>query len=328
MNRRPMRRLAAAGTPPGCGLALAASFVLAVGLALGAGIALSAWFATPASASPVAATPAAPPPISVAGADGAPTVLARPARRIVSLAPHLTELLFAAGAGDRVVGASAYSDHPAAARDIPRIGDSHAFDIERILALRPDLVVAWGAGNAPRHIARLEHLGIPVHVEGAERLDDIGEAIERLGRLAGTEPVAREAARRYRERLAGLRARHAGLAPVRVFHQVWDDPLMTVNGHHPVSDLIAACGGANIFADAPALAPLVSREAVLRAAPEVITAADQGSDPLAAWRRWPTLPAVAAGRLVLLPADAISRLSPRLLDAAGPLCAAIDAARR
>lgn len=251
-----------------------------------------------------------------------------PARRIVSLAPHLTELLFEAGAGDKVVGASDWSDYPEAARAIPRVGDSHAFDIERILVLRPDLAVAWEGGNAPRHVAALERLGIPVHVETAERLDDIGDAIERLGRLAGTQAVANLAAARYRERLARLRARHAGRAPVRVFHQVWDEPLMTVNGRHPVSDLVAACGGVNVFADAPALVPRVSREAVLRAAPEVITAAEGAGDPLAPWRRWPSLPAVAAGQLVELPADMISRLTPRLLDAAEPLCAAIDEARR
>ena len=269
-------------------------------------------------------------PIVVAGAGGASTSLAAPARRIVSLAPHLTELLFAAGAGDRVVGASAWSDYPPAARAIPRIGDSHAFDIERIVALRPDLVVAWDAGNAPRHLARFRRLGIPVHVEGAARLDDIGAALERLGRLAGTAPVAHEAAQRYRQRLAALREGHASLAPVRVFHQVWDEPLMTINGQHPVSDLIAACGGENAFAGAPALAPVVSREAVLRAAPAVITAAaaDDGSDPFAAWRRWAGLPALANGLLVALPADAISRLSPRLLDAAEPLCEAIATARR
>lgn len=306
MIRRPMRRL----------LATVAAGALAAGL-----LALTAWAAAPGADATAGNAP------SMAGdrtADGPAT----PARRIVSLAPHLTELLFAAGAGDRIVGASAWSDHPQAARAIPRIGDSHAFDIERILELRPDLAVAWGAGNAPRHVATLERLGIPVHVESAERLDDIGDAIERLGRLAGTQDEAAEAARRYRERLAALRARHAGRPPVRVFHQVWEEPLMTVNGRHPVSDLVAACGGVNVFADAPSLAPRVSREAVLRAAPEVITAADDLGDPLAAWRRWPSLPAVAAGRLVELPADAISRLSPRLLDAAGPLCAAIEAARR
>jgi len=267
---------------------------------------------------------------SVPDAGGTTTSLAAPARRIISLAPHLTELLFAAGAGDRVVGASAWSDHPPAARAIARIGDSHAFDIERIVALRPDLVVAWDAGNAPRHIAQLRRLGIPVHLEGAERLDDIGAAIERLGQLAGSSAVAHEAAQRYRQRLAVLRKRHAGREPVRVFHQVWDQPLMSINGRHPVSDLIVACGGENVFAGSAALVPLVSREAVLRAAPAVITAAasPDGSDPFAAWRRWPTLPAVEAGLLVGLPADAISRLSPRLLDAAEPLCEAIAAARR
>ncbi len=300
---------------------------LATAAMAGAAIALAALAATPALAAAPRTDAGA---VRVAGAGGTITTLAGPARRIVSLAPHLTELLFAAGAGDRVVGASAWSDHPPAARAIERIGDSHAFDIERILALRPDLVVAWDAGNAPRHIAQLRRLGIPIHLEGAERLDDIGAAIERLGRLAGTEAAASEAASRYRQRLAGLRARHAGLAPVRVFHQVWDEPLMTINGRHPVSDLIAACGGENVFASSPALVPLVSREAVLRAAPAVMTAADadDGSDPFTAWRRWPMLPAVAAGLLVGLPADAISRLSPRLLDAAEPLCKAIATARR
>lgn len=251
------------------------------------------------------------------------------AQRIISLAPHLTELLFAAGAGERIVGVSAWSDYPPAARSLPRIGDSHAFDLERIVALRPDLVVGWQEGNAPRHIAQLRRLGLRIVLEQARGLDDIADAIERLGELAGTAPVARQAAADYRARLAALRARHAGLTPVRVFHQVWDDPLMTVNGHHPVSDLIVACGGVNVFADAPSLAPVVSREAVLRAQPAVITAAagEAGADPFAAWRRWPNLPAVARGLLVALPADAISRLSPRLLDAAPPLAAAIAAAR-
>ena len=289
---------------------------------------MTAGLATTIAAGAWAGTPPAPAPISVTGAGGTTTTLPAPARRIISLAPHLTELLFAAGAGDRLVGVSAYSDHPPAALAIARIGDSHAFDIERILALRPDLLVGWDAGNAPRHIAQLRRLGIPVHLEGAERLDDIGAALERLGRLAGTEAAAHEAARRYGERLADLRARHVGAARVRVFHQVWDEPLMTINGRHPVSDLIAACGGENVFAESPALVPVVSREAVLRAAPEVITAAEaDDGDPLAAWRRWPTLPAVAAGRLVRLPADAVSRLSPRLLEAAEPLCEAIEAAR-
>ncbi|MFA7505103.1 MAG: cobalamin-binding protein [Burkholderiaceae bacterium] len=290
-----------------------------------AAIAAAAGLVLAASPAPASA-PAPDAAVTVSGAGGTTTTLTAPAQRIVSLAPHLTELLFAAGAGDRVIGTSAWSDHPPAAVAIPRIGDSHAFDIERILGLQPDLVVAWD-GNAPRHVAQLRRLGIPIHLEGAERLDDIGAALERLGRLADTEAQAQEAADRYRQRLAGLRERHAGLAPVPVFHQIWDQPLMTINGRHPVSDLIAACGGENVFAGSPALTPTVSYEAVLRAGPQVITAADDTEDPLAAWRRWPTLPAVAGGRLIALPADAISRLSPRLLDAAAPLCGAIAAAR-
>lgn len=307
-------------------------------IGLSAALATIALASTPAGAAsvapPSADAPAAPPatgstaqPVSALAADGQATRLPRAARRIISLAPHLTELLFAAGAGQRVVGVSAWSDWPAAARQIVRIGDSQAIDLERILALRPDLVIAWAGASPQRQLAQLRRLGISVHLEDASQLDDIAAAIERLGTLAGTPATARAAARDYRQRLAALRARHAGQARVRVFHQVWADPLMTVNGKHPISQLIQACGGENVFADAAQLVPVISREAVLRARPAVITATDDEVDPFAGWRRWTSLPAVAGDQLVALPADLISRPSPRLLDAAPALCAAIDAAR-
>jgi iron complex transport system substrate-binding protein len=312
-----------AAEPAAAAVTAAAVAIGAVAVALAITAAAAASTATPAAAADAAGA-------ETAAAVAVPAAQPTEVRRIVSLAPHLTELLFAAGAGDRIVGVGAFSDHPPAAIAIERIGDSHALDLERIVALRPDLVVAWAGGTPARQLEPLRRLGLRIHLEAAVRLDDIGDAIERLGALAGTAEAAAEAAARYRDRLASLRARHASRQPVRVFHQVWDVPLMTINGDHPISDLIAACGGRNVFADASTLVPHVSREAVVRAAPAVISAAApaDGGDAFAGWRHWRAIPAVANGRLVALPADAVSRLSPRLLDAAAPLCEALDAARR
>jgi iron complex transport system substrate-binding protein len=256
--------------------------------------------------------------------------LAAPARRIVSLAPHITELLYAAGAGERLVGTVEYSDHPEAARRLPRVGSYAAVDLEAVAALEPDLVIAWASGNRDTHLARLAALGIPVFASEPRSLADVGRSIETFGRLAGTETVATRAARHYAEHRAALAARYATLAPVRVFYQVWDRPLMTVNGAHLISDVMALCGGSNVFADQGRLAPTVSVESVLAANPEVIVASGMGEerpDWLDQWRRWPGLTAAARGNLYFIPPDLMQRHTPRILDAAERLCGFLEEAR-
>ena len=186
---------------------------------------------------------------------GRKVILKQPARRIISLAPHLTELLFAAGAGGQTVGTVEFSDYPRAAQAIARIGDSAQLDLERIVALKPDLVVVWQNGNAQRQLEKLLSLGIPVFYNEPRRLPDIARAIEQLGRLAGTEAVALPAAREFRAREAELRARYAGRAPVTVFFQIWDRPLLTVNGGHVISVVIQLCGWHNVFAGLKPLTP-------------------------------------------------------------------------
>jgi iron complex transport system substrate-binding protein len=256
--------------------------------------------------------------------------LKQPAQRIISLAPHLTELLFAAGAGRRVVGTVAYSDYPPAAQGIARVGDSAQLDLERIVALKPDLILVWQDGNAQRQLEKLLQLGIPVFYNEPRRLPDIARAIEQFGLLAGTEAVALPAARAFAARLADLRRRYAGRAPVRVFYQIWDRPLMTVNGEHLISHVIRLCGGRNVFAELKPLTPEISTEAVLAADPEAIagmsTEAGQAEN-LDQWRRWPRLKAAARGNLFLIDADIISRDTPRILDGAEQLCEQLDAAR-
>jgi iron complex transport system substrate-binding protein len=262
---------------------------------------------------------------------GATLELRAPARRIVSLAPHITELLFAAGAGDYVVGAVEYSDYPDAARRIPRVGSVHALDLERVLSLRPDLIVVWLHGSPQRQLERLALLGVPTYYSEPRRLEDVAGTLERFGRLAGTGQAAGRAAAAYRARLAALRARYAGAAPVEVFFQIWNQPLLTVNDSHLISDVLRLCGGRNVFGSLATLVPAVSVEAVLQANPQVIIAASDDARheaaALAPWRAWPRLAATAQGNLFAVDADSISRQSPRILDAAQAVCERLDAAR-
>ena len=268
--------------------------------------------------------------ITVSDDSGRSVTLGQPARRIISLTPHLTELLFAAGAGEHIVGTVEYSDYPAAAQRIARVGDSAQLDLERIVALKPDLIVVWRNGNAQRQLDKLLRLGIPVFYNEPRRLADVPRALEQLGRLAATQAAALPASRAFVERADGLRRRYAGRPLVTVFFQIWDKPLMTVNGDHLISDVIRLCGGQNIFAGLKSLAPEISTEAVLAADPDAIigVSAEAGqAQSLELWRRWPRATAVARGNLFSLHSDLISRNTPRVLDAAQQLCEQLDAAR-
>jgi iron complex transport system substrate-binding protein len=262
---------------------------------------------------------------------GERVALAAPARRIVSLAPHVTELLFAAGAGAQVVGTVDYSDYPPEARAIRRVGGYSALDFEAILALKPDLLVGWASGNGPDALQRLRQLGIPVFASQPGALPELGATIEKLGALAGTPVAADRAAAEFRARLGALRARYAGRDEVSVFYAIWNRPPITVSDAHLISDVIRLCGGRNVFGRLRALAPTVNEEDVVRADPEAIVASGVGDEPpewLDDWKRWPRLTAVARGNLYVVPPQLIQRATPRVLDGAERLCAALDDARR
>ena len=261
---------------------------------------------------------------------GQPVHLDKPATRIVSLAPHITEMLFAAGAGERVVGAVQYSDYPEAAKKIPRVGGYTTVDMEKVVALKPDLVVAWKSGNRDAQLGKLRALGIPVFVNEPRKIDDVARSVAQLGKLAGTGAVADAAAQGFRKRHAALAAKYSTRPPVRVFYEAWNRPLMTVNGEHLISDVMRLCGGDNVFAKLPMLAPTIDAEAVLAATPEVIVASGMGEgrpEWLDDWRQWTKLPAVARGNLFFIPPDLIQRHTPRILDGAERLCGQLDEAR-
>ena len=251
--------------------------------------------------------------LSVTDDYGNPVRLPAPAGRIVSLAPHLTELLYAAGAGARLVGAVDYSDFPPPARELPRVGSDAQISLEAVLALRPDLVVAWPNAGTLRTVNRLAEL-LPTFRSEPRELEDVATTLERLGVLAGTGREAQDAARAFRARKTELEKRYAARARVRVFYQVWERPLLTVNGEHIISKVIRLCGGENVFAAAPLIAPEVDREAVLLARPEMIVASGGAA----------VLPNIPFHRV---PAELIQRHTPRLLEGADQVCRAIEQVR-
>jgi len=261
---------------------------------------------------------------------GREVALAAPAQRVVSLAPHLTELMYAAGAGARLVGALEYSDYPAEAKALPRVGSEASIDLEALVALRPDLVIAWPNAGSARSVERIAALGIPVFRSEPRELEDIARTMETLGRLAGTQAPAGAAARTFRERAARIERRYAQRARVRVFYQVWDRPLVTVNGDHVISKVMRLCGGENVMAALPALAPEIDRESVLRADPEAIVASGpDGARPawLDDWRAFPALAAVRHDNLYSIRPELLQRHTPRLLDGAEELCRILEAVR-
>lgn len=256
--------------------------------------------------------------------------LSQPAQRIISLAPHATELAFAAGAGDYLVGVTAFSDYPPAAKRIPPLGDAGKVDVERVLALKPDLVIAWQSGNHGGDLAQLERLGVKLFVTEPRHLQDIPRLLRAIGLLAGTDAVAARSATDFERRMAELKKKFAARRPVSVFYQIWDAPLMTVNGEHLINGVIELCGGRNIFASLPVLTPAVSIESVVALNPEVIVASGglyQNEQVWKNWRRFAAMRAVRKERLYFIHPDLIQRQTPRILEGAQHLCEALDRAR-
>lgn len=250
------------------------------------------------------------------------------ATRIVSLSPNITELVFAAGAGGKLVGVSHYSDYPAAAKSVPGVGDSSSLDLERIIALKPDLVVAWRSGNSISDIEKLEKLGLTVFATEATRLEDVPRLLRITGRLAGTSTQAESAARAYEAELGQLKRTYAGRRPVRVVALIWHQPFMAVNGHHIISDIINICGGINVFASAASLTPVVSTESLLEADPQaVISSMSLELAETGVKERLSYIGAVRSNHLYFVHPDLLHRQTPRILQAAKKVCAQLEEVR-
>ncbi|MEA3195500.1 MAG: iron complex transport system substrate-binding protein [Betaproteobacteria bacterium] len=267
-------------------------------------------------------------PVEIADDLGHRLRLERPAVRIVSFAPHITELLFAIGAGERIVGVVRHSDYPEAAKRIPVIGDNTAADLERIVAARPDLIVAWLHAGSMKQLERLRATGIPVYYSNPRTLEAIAREGEKLAALSGTSESAHAWIAQFRARRERLVSLYAGRAKVTVFYQMWGRPLYTLNREHFVSDLLAACGASNVFGSLPVVAPVVNVEAVLAANPRAIVGALPLAELRAQWDRWREIDAVRLNNIFSVDADLTHRSGPRAIDAAEILCQKIDEARR
>lgn len=266
--------------------------------------------------------------ITVKDDAGVTVTVAKPAQRVISLAPHVTELLFAAGGGSHVVGVVSYSDFPEEAKKIPQIGSNREVDLERIIAMKPDLIVIWRHGSSERQIDMLQKLGIPMFHSEPQKLEDIADNVQKLGQLMGTEAVAGPAAADLRNRIAGLRSRYAKRPVVRSFYQVWDKPLYTLNGRHIVSDALRLCGGENIFDKLAVTAPVVSVEAVLQENPEAIFAtAEKNYGGVSMWKPYTTLTAVRNDNLFTIDGNLLNRAGPRMVAGAAQLCEKLELAR-
>jgi iron complex transport system substrate-binding protein len=251
------------------------------------------------------------------------------ALRVVTLAPFITELAFDAGLGDQVVGVSAYSDYPAAARALPEVSSANGFAIEKIAALKPDIAFAWRDSVRPEEIERLRSLGIRVVVVTARTLEEIPQALEQVAGAAGVDASAKS--RAYRERMSQLRTDYSSRRRIGVFLEIWNKPLTTIAGRHYMNDALEVCGARNVFGDLPGVTPVVPWEAVYARDPEVVVGAGSAGDRAqfeANWRERPTLSAVKSGRLLYVDPDTIQRPSLRIVEGVRQLCEGLDGFRR
>ena len=266
--------------------------------------------------------------VTVIDAQGNSLIFKKPAKRIISLAPHITELLFSAGAGEYIVGAVNYSDYPEAAKKIARVGSYNQIDIETIIALNPDLIIAWESGNSMHIIEKLKKLGFAVFVNEPRNLMDLPDVVKRLSLMAGTN--AEKSIAVYLKKYNALKKEYSQKRPVSLFYQYWNNPLMTINGKHIISDVMRLCGAKNIFNNLKVLAPAVTVEAVVASKVEVIIVGglqQQHRQWLNDWRKWQNLPAVKNNHLYNINPDILQRHTMRLIDGAKVLCEKVDLAR-
>lgn len=257
--------------------------------------------------------------------------LSKPATRIITLAPNLTELLFDLGAGDRVVATVQFSNFPAEAKKVPRIGSSASLNLESVLFYHPDLVLAWKSGNNPQQLQAIERLGIPVYKSEPDKLNDIPATLIKLGELIGEEKRGQQLANKMQSGIASLEKRYAHRKLIRGFYQIWHKPIYTINGKHIISDIMQLCGVHNVFADASIIAPVVSMEAVIARDPQIIISGGSKAmqaKNLSAWKKWPQISAVRANNLYFIDADLMQRDTPRILNGAEELCKQAELSRQ
>lgn len=267
--------------------------------------------------------------VSVVDDTGNNVILPQPAQRIVTLAPHLTELLFSLEAGERIIATVDYSDYPAAALSIPRIGGAEDISAEVILALQPDLVVAWDKGSPAEVLALLESLDVVVYRASSQAIIGVAKTLLDLAVLTEKTPIATPLVEQFKDDVAKLKNRYQGKAPVSVFYQLWSEPLMTANKQQMINEMITLCGGSNLFSEQLEVVPQTNVESILVLNPDVILAPEQGTPPgwRQRWQAWPEITAVKGQHLYSLNADLINRPTLRSVEGLAQVCQLLDRVR-
>jgi vitamin B12 transport system substrate-binding protein len=253
-----------------------------------------------------------------------------PIKRIVALAPHIVEMLFDMGAGDKIVGTVAYADYPEAALSIPRVGSYHGMQVEKILALKPDLVIVWESGNATPDIEKIQRLGLNVIFSAPKNIEDVATEIRYFGDVIGHQVQAEKVATTFEQRLVSLRKQNKHKDPIKVFYQLWSEPMMTINGETWINQLVEVCQGVNVFGSNPTLYPKIGIENVIVAQPELMILPDENSDkpqPIINWQKWTEIPAVKNNKFIHVDADLLHRFSTRMLSGIEDMCEKIDGQR-
>jgi vitamin B12 transport system substrate-binding protein len=252
-------------------------------------------------------------------------------QRIIALAPHIVESLYAIGAGEQIIGTTAHADYPKAAEDILRVGNYARLQIEKIIQLKPDVIIAWKTGNPSDDLARLEKYDLKVIYSDPQTLEDVGKELMMLGKITGRETTANSVAKDYLTKLQEIRHTYAGQQKVSVFYELWSRPLRTVANKAWPQQQIALCGASNPFADAKDDYPSIGLEQVLVTLPQVVVQPSQHSadspDGLN-WPQWQHIPAVKNNFIFHPNADKVHRMTTRMLDEVVILCAQIDTARQ
>lgn len=269
--------------------------------------------------------------IHVVDANGDALILESPAQRIIALSPHIVENLFSIGAGELIVGSAEYADYPEAALAIPAVANYATVNLEAVVNLKADLVIAWGSGTNANIIERVRTLNIPVFIDEPQTLEDIASSLKVFGQLTGRESQASVAAKQFVNNLNQLKSNNTNKFEVSVLYQLWHNPIQTVNNDNVISDVIKLCGGVNLFGDAVAPAPVINREIIIARNPDAIVAS--GTDEkqpawLGEWQKWPGLNAVQNNHIFVIPPDILQRFTPRILLGAKAMCEHLDRVRQ
>ena len=268
--------------------------------------------------------------VSVIDDSGALISLAKPATRILALAPHIVENVYSAGAGDLLVGSVNYANFPPEAESLPQVGGYNKYNIEAIAALKPDVIFAWQSGTPQHFFDKIKQLGIPLYLDEPSTMQEVATAVRNIGVLTGKQDIAEPVVKQYLDELAILRQSQVGKTPLKIFYQVWHDPIYTINGKQIISDVLSLCGGKNIYAGEKIKAPIITIESLIERNPDVIitgTNHQSGVEPLLRWQQWPTMTAVKTNNLFTVNADIVSRHTIRLIQGAQSVCKKFDIAR-